>query len=65
MAEQKQTVTEQQKRSVIDQLWLHYYNQILHDKNMISDRDYSRMKAKINSRKPTFPECQNKYGGGA
>lgn len=53
MAEQKQAVTEQQKKIVIDQLWLHYYNQILHDNGMISDRDYSRMKAKINSRKPT------------
>jgi len=51
MAENKKPVSPQQKQSVIDQLWLHYYNQTLHDKGLISDRDYSRMKAKINSRR--------------
>ena len=56
MAENKKLVSEQNKKSVVEQLWLHYYNQTLHDKGMISDHDYSRMKAKINSRKASSME---------
>jgi len=52
MPEKKKAPAEQQKLSVVNQLWLHYYNQTLHDKGMISDQDYDRMKARINSRAP-------------
>ena len=56
MAENRKPVTEQQKKSIIEQLWLHYYNQTLRDKGMISEHDYTRMKAKINSRRASSME---------
>ena len=52
----RKAITPQQKQTLIDQLWLHYYNQTLYDKGMISERDYSRMKARINSRTMSAPE---------
>jgi hypothetical protein len=42
-----------QQNALIEKLWLHYYNQTLYDKSIISDSDYTRMKAKINSRRNT------------
>lgn len=52
MTENKKKMTEAEKQNVIDQLWLHYFNQTLYDKGMISEHDFMRMKTHINCRKP-------------
>lgn len=35
------------KRLLIQRLWLSYYNQTLYEKGIISERDYGKMKLKI------------------
>jgi len=39
-----------QRRSVAEQLWLHYYNQVLYDKGMITKDERDRMTNRINAR---------------
>ena len=41
---------EQQKKSVAEQLWLHYYNQTLYEKGLITERERNKMNHKINAR---------------
>ena len=41
---------EQKKRLLAEQLWLHYYNQVLFDKGLISEQERNSMTVRINHR---------------
>ncbi len=51
MAEKKTLSNEQRRRSAAEQLWLHYYNQTLFDKGLITESERNRMTNRINARK--------------
>ena len=46
------TGTEAQKREIGETLWLHYYNQALFERGMISEDERNRMSNRINARSP-------------
>ncbi len=48
-----QLSTEDQKQSVVEQLWLHYFNRTLYEKGLITETERNKMTSKINSRKPS------------
>ena len=41
---------EQKKQLLAEQLWLHYYNQVLFDKGLISEQERNSMTIRINHR---------------
>ena len=51
MAEKQKLSNEQKRRSAAERLWLHYYNQTLFDKGLITESERNRMTNKINARK--------------
>lgn len=50
------TNNEQRKKSLAEQMWLHYYNNTLLKEGLINERDYRRMKNSINTRKSSERE---------
>ena len=46
---------EMKRRSAAEQLWLHYFNQILYDKGLITASERNRMTNRINARKRFEP----------
>ena len=48
--EMKQSMNEQKKQAVIEQLWLTYYNDTLFAKEMITEDQRNRMRLMIKSR---------------
>ena len=55
--EQKQNLNnEQQRRNVVEKMWLNYFNNTLLEKGMISPEDHRRMKVYISTRKPSAME---------
>ena len=48
MKEQEQKNRKQQKQSLISQLWLHYYNSYLYEKQIITETERNKMKNMIN-----------------
>mgnify|MGYP000607988720 CR=1 FL=1 len=48
--EMKQSMNEQKKQAVIEQLWLTYYNDTLFAKGMITEDQRNRMRLMIKSR---------------
>lgn len=53
MADRETLTNEQKRQSVVEKMWLHYFNNQLLEKGMISEDMYRKMKIKINSRKPS------------
>lgn len=47
---------EQQKTALAEQLWLHYFNQTLYEKGMISERERNRLKNRIDCRRCPPPK---------
>lgn len=43
-------MTEQKKRSVMEELWLTYYNDTLYEKGVITEDERNKMRIKIKSR---------------
>lgn len=43
---------EEQKKDFAEKAWLHYFNQTLYEKGLISENARNRMNARIDSRKP-------------
>ena len=41
---------QEQKRAIGEQLWLHYYNEVLFKKGMITEDERNRMANRINAR---------------
>ena len=53
MAENKEMdpgMTEEKKQSVLDQLWLTYYNDTLYEKGLITEQERNKMRVKIRNR---------------
>jgi len=48
--EMKLGMTEQTKQSVIEKLWLTYYNDTLFEKGVITEEERNRMRIRINNR---------------
>lgn len=44
------------KRSVVEKMWLNYYNNVLLEKGLITESQYRKMRVSINSRKPSALE---------
>lgn len=43
-------MTEQKKRSIMEQLWLTYYNDTLYEQGVITEDERNKMRIKIKSR---------------
>lgn len=43
-------MTEQKKRSIMEQLWLDYYNDTLYEKGVITEDERNKMRIMIKSR---------------
>ena len=51
MASEKQVpMTEQKKESVLEKLWLSYYNDTLYAKGVITEAERNKMRVKIKNR---------------
>lgn len=48
--ELRKDTTEQQRRAVIEKMWLNFYNQTLFEKGLINEKQYKKMITKINTR---------------
>ena len=48
--EMKTGMTEGKKQSVLDQLWLTYYNDTLYAKGLITEQERNKMRVKIRNR---------------
>lgn len=55
MAEKQKLSNEQRRRGAAEQLWLHYYNQTLYEKGLISESERNHMTNSINARKHYEP----------
>ena len=53
MADRNKMSMAQQKIYIAEQIWLHYYNDYLFGKSMITEQERNRLKLKIDSRKPS------------
>ena len=47
-------MTEGKKQSVLDQLWLTYYNDTLYAKGLITEQERNKMRVKIKNRKSSL-----------
>lgn len=57
--EQRQTqnlTNEQQRRNVVEKMWLNYFNNGLLEKGMITPTQHRKMKLHISTRKPSVME---------
>ena len=48
--EPKKTMTEQKKQSVLEKLWLTYYNDTLYEKGLITEEERNKMRIRIKNR---------------
>lgn len=46
----KKTMTEQKKESVLEKLWLTYYNDTLYEKGLITEQQRNKMRVMIKTR---------------
>lgn len=46
-------MSENEKKSVIEKLWLIYFNDTLYEKGLITETERNRMANKIHARKPS------------
>ncbi len=49
-SEKRPGMTERKKQAVIEQLWLHYYNDTLYTRGVITEEQRNRMRVKIKNR---------------
>ena len=49
----KQCKDDSSQRTIVRNIWLNYYNSILLERGIITEKAYRQMKAKINSKYPT------------
>ena len=48
--EPKKTMSEQKKQSVLEKLWLTYYNDTLYEKGLITEEERNKMRIRIKNR---------------
>ena len=53
MADRNRMSMAQQKIYIAEQIWLHYYNDYLFGKGMITEQERNKLKFEIDSRKPS------------
>lgn len=51
MAGENLQTTEQEKKSLSEKLWLAYFNQYLHEQNLITEAQRNRLASQIESRR--------------
>lgn len=49
-ASPSKSMSEQEKQSIFERLWLTYYNDTLYEKGVISEREHRKMKSIIRNR---------------
>jgi|GEM_PF-2512331 len=54
---------EEQKKQIADELWLNYYNDILHEKGIINESVRNKMKWLINNRAQSKKTISRKKAG--
>ena len=47
---EKPPISEKRKQSILEQLWLTYYNDTLYTKGVITENEYDQMRVKIKTR---------------
>lgn len=50
----KNVMTEQKKESVLEKLWLTYYNDTLYERGLITETERNRMRVMIKTRKSSM-----------
>ena len=60
MAGEKALSAEQAKESLVEKLWLAYFNQYLYEQNIITETERNRMFLKIESRRATTSGTKDK-----
>ena len=60
MAGEKVLSAEQAKESLVEKLWLAYFNQYLYEQNLITEEQRNRMALKIESRKASTSGTKDK-----
>ena len=50
---EKAMTNEQQKKAMVEKLWLNYFNQTLYEKGYLTEAQRNRLKNRIDSRKPS------------
>jgi len=58
VAENVRTMQEQKKR-MVEKLWLNYFNQILYQKGFLTEGQRNRLKLIIDSREPSAKEIRS------
>lgn len=56
VAAENELTNELKRKSVVEKMWLNYYNNSLLEKGLITETQHRKMKVKINSRKPSALE---------
>ena len=56
MAEKHKMTDEERRRAVVERMWLHYFNNGLLEKGLITEAEHRRMKLYITTRKPSAME---------
>ena len=54
MADKASMSNEQKRQSVVEKMWLNYFNNQLLEKGLITETQHRKMKVSINSRKPSI-----------
>ena len=57
----KKLLESEQERLVTESLWLHYFNQYLYDRGIITEREYKRLVEKISMRKSSSRSGKETY----
>lgn len=55
-----QVYNKEQKRSIAEQIWLQYYNQVLFERGMITEEEHNRMANRVNARYCVTGSKQNR-----
>lgn len=52
MADKRSNGMEEARRQVAETAWLHYFNRVLYEQNLITQRQHTQIAGKIAARKP-------------
>lgn len=63
MANSADRIFQQQKKSLAEQLWLHYFNAILYEKGLITESQRNRIYNMIDTRNMGTDHNKKKYRG--
>jgi hypothetical protein len=52
----------EQKKQMVEQTWLHYFNRTLYDQGYISESERNRLSLRIDNRRPDAPAITEQKG---